>query len=69
MEARSEPISRQHHRNQGMGKGSQWALAAVVLLGAGYAGWYYWNKEQAPAPSPAVAGVLELLAAFADFAE
>ena len=70
MQASSEPISRQHHRNQGMGKGRQWALAAVVLLGAGYAGWYFWNKTaqdtaappaaaSAPAPSapstPAVA--------------
>lgn len=56
MQASSEPISRQHHRNQGMGKGSQWALAAVVLLGAGYAGWYFWNKESsAPATPPVVA--------------
>ncbi|MEG2047049.1 MAG: DUF3014 domain-containing protein [Comamonas sp.] len=55
MEARSEPISRQHHRNQGMGKGAQWTLAVVALLGAGYAGWYFWGKEQAAPAAPSAA--------------
>lgn len=54
MEQRSEPISRQHHRAQGMGGGRKLALAAVIVLLAG-AGWWYWRSTQAPAPAAPVA--------------
>lgn len=55
MEARSEPISRQHHRKQGLGTAGRWALVAVVLLGAGYAGWYYWGRAPATPETPPAA--------------
>lgn len=51
MEQRSEPISRHHHRSQGMGTGAKLALAAVVLLGAGFA-WWQWEAQSPAAPTP-----------------
>ena len=55
MEARSEPISRQHHRKEGLGTTGRWALVAMVLLGAGYAGWHYWGRAPAAPETPPVA--------------
>lgn len=49
-EPRTEPISRQHHRDAGMGTGTKLALAAVVLLGAGYAWWQYSHPDAPPPP-------------------
>lgn len=54
MEQRSEPISRQHHRAQGMGGGRKLALALGIVLLAG-AGWWYWRSTQAPVPAEPVA--------------
>lgn len=55
MEERSEPISRQHHRAQGMGAGGKAALALALLLGAGGAWWWYGKpaKDAPPAEPPA----------------
>lgn len=58
MDERSEPLSRQHHRSQGLGVGAKLALGALVLAGAGYAWWHFRGQPAhmvptAP-PAPAV---------------
>ena len=41
MQESNEPISRQHHRQSGLGAGAKWGLSALVLAAAGFAWWHY----------------------------
>ena len=51
MQDSNEPISRQQHRQNGIGAGAKWGLSALVLAAAGFAWWHY---EQGREPAPVV---------------